>query len=223
MWLGLTEQSPLNLGFLFCSKHSVLRKRIVLEGEVLHKLGMLDVLHFLCCLYTSPKIRVLYHLVFYLTTTLPLTPAPWVSRSQRCRSSNVGALLGWPWHAFSSPSFPDAAGSLTLLTLTQKITWRFSDWHLFKAIHFKSKEIKRNGSADIWRCVPDINTKKFTENDTYFQKHFCSSIGILQNVSSSLLLFVNNHYWFAPVLRFKPPWLFVSQLRPWVWNTEAHF
>lgn len=140
IWFGWTEPSPLNLGFLFCSKLSVLGKRPVLEGEMLQQLGMLGVLRFLCCLYASPKTRALCHLVFYLTT-LPLTPAPWLSRSQSCRSSNVGALLGWPWWAFSSPSFPEGAGSLTLTpTLTLKIIWRFSAWHLLKAIYSFQKQ-----------------------------------------------------------------------------------
>lgn len=118
-------------------------------------------------------------------------------------------------------SVPRAVGSLTLsiliLTLTLRIIRRFSAWHLLKLfIHFKSKEIERNGSSDFWRCVPDINTKKCTENNAYFQKYFCSLPLVFSKMFSSLCYFV---------------WMVIPALHVswglnhpgWVWNTEAHF
>lgn len=109
-WFGWTEQSPLNLGFLFCSKLSVLGKKPVLEVEVLQALIMLGMLSFLCCLCTSPKICVLYHLIFYPATThshyhyplpkqLPLTttyPNPNPSTMDDPDQKDVGAAILGP-------------------------------------------------------------------------------------------------------------------------------
>lgn len=44
------------------------------------------------------------------------------SQSERYRTSKIWALLGLPWHAFSSPGVPGAVGSLVLSVLTLNLS-----------------------------------------------------------------------------------------------------
>lgn len=54
------------------------------------------------------------------------------SRQERYMSSWIGALLGSPWHVFSSPSVPGAGGSFILSTLTLAL---MAAWHCGRGPH----------------------------------------------------------------------------------------